>query len=285
MIRKALIPVAGLGARLRPFTLAVPKALLPLPDATGRIRPVIDFIIAEASSAGVTRVGLIVSPGQQEMIERYFSGLTCSPGSVLPERIEYILQPKPAGFGDAVARGRHFVGDEPFMLLLGDHVYLPGRGAPPCAAQVASALAEYGGAAMVGVQPVDEAALSRVGVVQGAPLGGRTYRCTGFIEKPTVRRARMRLVTPRLPKGTFLAHCGTYVFSPEIFHCLEELDRTGRRTRGELQLADAQSMLLARHAEDYFLHRIAGRAYDTGTAQGYVEAFRAFSRPAQAQRR
>lgn len=278
MIRKALIPIAGLGTRLRPFTLGAPKAMLPLVHPGWGVRPVVDYIVTEAVSAGAAQVALIVSPGQREMIETYFAGLASAGGSVLPDRIEYVLQPTPRGFGDAVARGADFVGDEPFMLLLGDHVYLAGKGAPPSAAQVASAFAERGGAAMIGMQPVGQEELPKVGAARGEPLGGNVYRCTGFIEKPSAAQARKRLVTPHLPRGKFLAHCGIYVFAPEIFACLAELARAGRRTGGEIQLADAQSMLLRRHRDDYYLYRIAGRAYDTGTPEGYAKTFAAFAR-------
>ncbi len=280
MIGKALIPLAGLGTRLRPFTYAAPKAMLPLVDSSLRVRPVIDYIVAEATSAGIQEVGLIVSPGQRELLEKYFTNLAAqgsAAGSAsMPRRIEYILQEQPRGFGDAVSLGESFVGDEPFMLLLGDYVYLPDSASPPCAAQVAAAFASLGGAAVIGMQPVGVSELPKVGAARGEPMDERTYRCTDFIEKPSLVEARWRLVTPDLPKNKFLAHCGIYVFSPEIFACLAELKRAGKLTRGEVQLADAQSMLLERHKGGYYLYRIAGQAYDVGTPENYVETFEAF---------
>lgn len=283
MIRKALIPLAGLGTRLRPFTLAAPKAMLPLVDSSLRVRPVIDYIVAEAMSAGVREIALIVSPGQQELLEKYFAGLaglTCPTGEAAsqsrPERVEYILQEQPRGFGDAVSMGEHFVAGEPFMLLLGDYVYLPQPSSPPCAAQVATTFARLAGAAVIGMQPVGTGELPKVGVARGEPLDERTYRCTDFIEKPSLAEARWRLLTPGLAKNEFLAHCGIYVFTSEIFACLAELKRTGKLTRGEVQLADAQSMLLDRHKNDYYLYRIAGQAHDVGTPENYVQTFQAF---------
>jgi len=278
MIRKAVIPLAGLGTRLRPLTFAVPKAMLPLVDAADRVRPVVDYIVTEAVLAGIRQVALIVSPGQTELIQKYLASVASTGERAVPDRIEYILQPTPQGFGDAVAQGEEFVGGEPFLLLLGDHVYLADRGAPPCAAQVVRAFAECGGAAMVGMQPVRAEELPKVGTAGGEPIGKRVYRCRDFIEKPSPAEARKRLLTRGLPRGRFLAHCGIYCFSAEIFDCLAELVRTGRRTKDEIQLADAQSLLLSRHKEDYYLYRIAGRAYDTGTPEGYTKAFTAFLR-------
>jgi len=274
MINKALIPIAGLGTRMGPICSAVPKAMLPLADRQGRLRPVVHIIIAEALAAGIAQVGLVVSPDQLGTLKRYFHAARQAGQTGLPERIEYIVQPTPAGFGDAVARGADFIGpDEPaFMLLLGDHVYLAAAGREPCAAQVAEAFDARGAAAMVGMQTVGLEELQRVGAAGGEPIGPGLYRCTDFIEKPDPAIARKRLRTPGLGTDEFLAHCGIYIFTAEIFECLAELDAAGRPAGEELQLADAQAMLLERRHKNYYLFRIAGRAYDTGTPAGYAAA-------------
>ena len=275
MIDKAVIPIAGSGTRLRPVTHVVPKAMFPLVDARGRLRTVVHMILAEAVEAGADAAALIVSPGQREMIEPYLDAVADCEGEVgLPGRIEYILQPKPEGFGEAVLRARPFVGpDAPgFLLLLGDHVYLSDRGVAACGRQVIDAFATRPGAAMIGVQPVGPEQLSLVGVAAGVGVGERIYRCTDFVEKPDPDTARARLTTAELGPDRFLAHCGLYVLTPEIFDCLSELARADRAAGDEVQLADAQSMLLRRHREDYYLCRIAGRALDTGTPTGYAAA-------------
>ena len=271
MIEKALIPIAGLGTRLRPVTAVLPKAMFPLVDAHGRLRTVAHMILAEAAASGVAQAALIVSPGQQEIIERYLAAARAHADDAgLPEQVEYILQPEPAGFGEAVLRGREFVGSaEAFLLLLGDHVHLEDAGCDPCARQVADAFAHYGGAAMIGMQPVGVDQLSLVGTAAGAPVGERVYRCTDFVEKPDPETARRRLVTDGLAEETYLAHCGIYLFTPEIFDCLSDLAASAREGR-EVQLADAQAMLLRRRPDEYYLLRIAGRALDTGTPEGYA---------------
>lgn len=274
MIEKAIIPIAGMGSRLAPLTAAVPKAMFPLVDAQGRCRPVIHWILAQACAAGAGQAAIIVSPAQREILERYLQA-AAGQGSDLPSAIEFIVQPQPAGFGEAVLRAQPFTGHDDFLLLLGDHVYLSPPGGPACAAQVSQAFNQHDAAAMVSMRVVDESQLAAVGVARGEPLDAAIYRCTDFAEKPDVSLARQRLVTPGLSRGHYLAHGGIYAFDAEIFDCLAQLASQPRA--GELQLADAQSVLLARHPQRYFLLRLGGRALDTGTPQGYAQAQQAFA--------
>lgn len=269
MTGKALIPIAGLATRLLPVTGAVPKAMFPLVDSSGRITCVLHRICAEVKAAGVEQVGLIVSPAQEEICRAYFAA--ASGAADLPQRIEYIDQEIAAGFGDAVALGSAFVGDEDFLVMLGDHVHISADGSPACAAQVAGAFDARGGAAMIGVQGVGAGELARVGAVRGDAMDAGVYRCTHFVEKPRTGEQRAALVTPGLDEGTYLAHCGIYAFTAEIFDCLAEAAAAGAPR--ELELADAQSLLLERHPRDYYLLRIAGRSLDVGTPDGYAATF------------
>ena len=277
MIRKAIIPVAGLGTRLRPLSCVVPKAMMALVDARGRVLPVLHHILAAAAAAGVTEAAVVISPPHESMLRQYVKAAADAGLDDLPPRIEFFIQHRPEGFGHAVMMGRDFVADDPFLLLLGDHVYVSGASAAPCTAQVAQAFARQGGAAMIGVQPVDAAELPLVGVAGGEPLADGVYRCRYFVEKPSEKIARTRLETPGLADGQFLAHCGIYAFTTEIFDCLRELAAAPREAGKEIQLADAQSSLLKRHPRDYYLMRIAGRAYDTGTPAGYAATVAAFA--------
>ena len=286
MITKAVVPVAGKGSRLHPLTSAVPKALFPLVDSAGRCRPVIHWICAEAKAAGVDELAVVVSPAQEGLIEQYFNA-AANTEPALPRVIELLIQKEPLGFGDALARARRFVGKDNFLLMLGDHVYRQARSAPPCAAQVIDAFdknalagaLQTGPVAMVGMQPVPARELERVGVARGVPMEKGIYRCADFVEKPTPALAKRRLSTPGLEKGHYLAHCGLYVFRPEIFACLSEIAAVMplRGRSGEIALADAQSLLLARHPDDYLLCRIRGNAYDTGTPENYAQTAAAFS--------
>lgn len=277
MIRKALIPIAGLGRRLYPLTKVIPKAMLPLPLGEVRLLPIVHWICAEAAEAGVERVLLITSTSHRELLRGYFDTVDPAAPPKLPGEIEFSVQSAPKGFGDAVARGADFIGDAPFLLLLGDHVYKAGTSGKCCAGQVVRAFEQHGGVAMIGVRAVGCDELPRVGVVGGELLGQRVYRCTDFIEKPSHETAARRLVTPGVERGKFLAHCGIYVFAPEIFEGISRLSRRDRPPEKELELAEAQTMLLRDHPEEYLLYWIDGRCYDTGTPANYTRAFAAFA--------
>jgi UTP--glucose-1-phosphate uridylyltransferase len=276
MVRKALIPIAGKATRLMPITSVIPKAMFPLVNAENQIQCVLHVICEQVISAGISHIGIVVSPRQISIVRRYFSVICKGGFGKSPVHIEYITQKSPRGFGDAVLQGRDFIGEEPFMLLLGDHIYVQDDDQPPCAAQVARAFDSSNGVAMVGVQSVSTEELSRVGVAGGVHVKQNIYRCTNFIEKPAPATARQKLSTSGLPEDTFLAHCGIYVFSPEIFDCLLQISTTAKKAGKEIELADAQSALLKKYPEKYFLCKITGRAYDVGTPLGYVVAQAAF---------
>jgi len=258
---------------MMPISSVIPKSILPVADGSDKISTVLQTIYVQVVSAGIERIGVIVSPWQLEMVHRYFTALRESSPSETPVDLQYIIQASPSGFGDAILCALDFVGQEPFMVLLGDHIYIEEPDAQTCTVQVAMAFESMGGVAMVGVQPVSIEKLSTVGVVRGTHIQENIYRCTDIVEKPDQKTADERLVTDGLPKGLFLAHCGIYVLTPEIFayllHMQEDL-------QGELELTVAQAILLKVHPNEYFLCRIAGRAYDIGTPSNYAKAQIAF---------
>ncbi len=271
MISRALIPVAGRGMRMRPLTSVVPKALLGLVDGGGRLKSVLHVICDEAIKAGVGQIGVVVSPWQERMVRDYFVAAESEFGE-FGAGIEYIVQGEPKGFGDAVLQCRDFVGDEAFLLLLGDHIHVAADGEAACGLQVVEAFGRGEAVTMVGVQPVSEDELSKVGVACGDQVGGDVYRCRRFVEKPDPVVARSELVTAGLADNTYLGHCGIYVFGREIFDCIEQAGSIAREAGKEVELADAQGLLLEKYPERYFLYKIAGEAYDLGTPSGYAEA-------------
>lgn len=272
MIRKAVIPIAGAAERLRPYSAVVPKAMLPL-VRQNRLRPVIHWILADAKSAGIDEAAIVVSSDQLGMIESYYSAALEAGDRDLPE-IHFLIQDRSAGFGDAVLQAADYVGSDSFALLLGDHVYVSSD-VQTCTAQVIQAYGDYPGMAMVGVQAVAEAELCRVGTTAGDPITDRLYRCKAFVEKPSIDVARAQLRTVGLAEGQYFAHCGIYVFQPVIFDYLREIAHM-RQTDGELEMADAQKLLLQRFGDRYFLFHILGRALDVGSPEGYVIAQRVF---------
>jgi len=264
-ITKAVIPIAGLGTRLRPITSAVPKALLPVPGPNGQPIAVLHHILLEAAAGGIESAAVVISPAHERMIADY---LECAHESGRIPRVELIHQASPAGFGDAVSLARAFVGNDAFAVFLGDHVYAP-TGRASAFAALGDAYIAHKPEALVGVQQINADALGLVGVCGAQAYGPELYRCTRVVEKPDLDTAR-ELDTP-FPGDRWFAHCGMYVFSPLIFDMLEK----ARPASGELMLSDAQILLL-RHAPDaYLLSEITKRAYDAGTGAGYLRAFEA----------
>jgi UTP--glucose-1-phosphate uridylyltransferase len=276
MIDKVVIPIAGLGTRMGPLARVAPKALLPLVDRDGRVRTVLDLLIIEALEAGCQQVCLVVHPGHRELVRDYLSA-----AQVGAAHLE-LVDAAPRGFGFAVAQARPFTRDEPFVLLLGDH--LRQGGGPSAVAALTAAHQRLGSAATVAVHEVDSQQLASVGVARGVPLEGASggaqdlYRCAAFVEKPTAQEARRRLATPGLPEGRFLAHAGLYVFGPQLWPCLDEATRRTPPGR-EIELAAAQALLLERQPRDYYLVRIGARVFDTGRPAGYLAALRAWAPP------
>ena len=215
-VRKAIIPAAGLGTRLLPNTKSIPKEMLPLVD-----KPVIQYIVEEAVSAGVEQVLIITNRGKSA-IENYFD---YAPD--LEERLRadgkerdadiihnvadmadvlFLRQKETKGLGHAVWRAKSFVGDEPFAVLLGDDVvYHPER---PALRQLIDVYEQTGGS-VLGCQQVPDEKVSSYGIVAGTPVPGweeKLLRVSDMIEKPSLEEA-----------PSHFAVLGRYIIKPEIF--------------------------------------------------------------------
>ena len=292
-IRKALIPLAGHGVRMMPATRAVRKALFPIVDARGRVSPVLQLIIEEAVNAEIEEIGLVIAPEDEALIRAYFSRL---PGPLkstigkradllaaaefpgeLREKLTMITQDRPRGFGDAVLRAETWIGDDPFLVMLGDHLYLSGE-ERCCALQLLDAFAELQ-APVSGVTRKSVDAIRHFGTVSGRPvpeLNG-LYELDTIVEKPETGLARDRLRVEGMPADTFLCWFGLHAMTPDLMACLARKERDGATEGGELQLTGAQAMLSSQRA--YFALEINGDHFDTGSPRGYVEAVAAFAGP------
>ena len=292
-IRKAVIPLAGHGVRMLPATRAVRKALFPIVDVRGRVCPVLQLIIEEAVNAGIEEIGLVIAPEDEALIRAYFSRLPGplksvignradlltaaeSPGA-LSEKLTFITQDRPRGFGDAVLRAKAWIGGDPVLVMLGDHLYLSGEDRC-CARQLLDAYAELQ-APVSGVirKSVDE--ISRFGTVSGRPVPrwNGLYELDTAVEKPEPDLARERLRVEGMPADTYLCWFGLHAMTPDIFDCLAKMEGGGTMDNGELQLTGAQAMLATQRA--YFALEINGDHFDTGSPEGYVEAVAAFAGP------
>lgn len=292
MIRKAVITAAGKGTRMYPGTNAVQKELFPLVDIDGIAKPTIQIIAEQAWAAGIEELCIVVQPGEAEQFRRHFKGLTEPEKNSfknkswglaqsdllekLQKAITYVEQKTQDGFGHAVYCAHEWASREPFMLLLGDHVYHSDSDIN-CFEQAISVYHEkqktvYG----VHRTPIDKIHL--YGTVAGIRDGAnpKLYALDRMVEKPDETYARAHLVTAGLPENFFLTFFGIYLFTPGIFDVLKDHIDRDVRSRGEIQLTTAQHELM--RAEGAYGLEIEGEKLDMGTPLGYVQTQLALAR-------
>ena len=262
-VRKAIIPAAGLGTRLLPNTKSIPKEMLPLVD-----KPVIQYIVEEAVSAGIEEILIITNRGKSP-IEDYFD---YSPD--LEERlikdgkqdeaetvravadmadVFFLRQKETKGLGHAIWRAKTFVGDEPFAILLGDDIMLSEK---PVLKQLVEAAEEHSCSAIAVREVPDELIVKYSSVKLEEKLSGRVFRIGDMNEKPTLEE-----------KFSNYAILGRYVLTPAIFDILAH---TAPGRNNEIQLTDGMKELC--RIEPMCAVDFEGRRYDTGNLKGYLEA-------------
>jgi len=286
-VRKAVITAAGRGTRQYPASSAVQKEMFPLVDRDGLTKPIIQIIGEEALESGIEQICIVTQPGEEKLYREYFRRLDDEmvrafrgkDWAILEserlgefgERLSFAEQHAPEGFGHAVYQARKFVGDEPFLLLLGDHVYISNT-KDRCALQLIKIYEQYQCDVVTAVQPTVERLLHLFGVVKGQPIDPAKgiYKAELILEKPSIDVARQKLVTPYLPAGNYLAHFGMHVFTPRIFDSLEYLIKNDIREKGEIQLTAAQEHL-RQQVDKYWCVVAQGQRYDTGIPYGLME--------------
>ncbi len=262
MIRKAVIPAAGHGTRLLPATKSLPKEMLTVVD-----RPAIQYVVEEAVAAGIQDILIIVSRGKRAIEEHFdphpeLEELLAAKGR-LDElaairrisslaHLHFVWQQHMNGLGDAILCARDHVGDEPFAVLLGDALM---ESPLPVTRQLIDIHGRHGGA-VIALEEVPPARVSRYGVIAGEPMGDGIYRIHDLIEKPAVEVAPSNL-----------AVAGRYLLAPEIFEILE---RAQPGVNGEIQLTDALRVL----ARSQAIHglRFEGRRHDLGNKLDWLKA-------------
>jgi UTP-glucose-1-phosphate uridylyltransferase/mevalonate kinase len=279
--RKAIVPAAGFGTRLFPATKAVKKELFPILDRDGRVKPVMLAIVEEALNAGVEEIGIIVQRSDRGIFEEFFG----APPAVenfnklskenqkyteylldIGRRIHFVYQDVQEGFGHAVHCAKDWVGDEPFLLLLGDHLYASATDAS-CGKQMLDAFARSG-QSLVGLQVTPGAEVSHFGCVTGIwQKPGEVLSITEFCEKPTLEYARKHLRVEGLEEDTYLTVFGMYVLKPLVFQFLDEHIAHGIRERGEFQLTSCLEKV--RQVDGFAGYVIKGRRFDVGLPEAY----------------
>lgn len=264
VVKKAVIPAAGLGTRFLPATKAQPKEMLPIVD-----KPTLQYIIEEAVASGVEEI-LIITGRNKKSIEDHFDKsvelelelenkgktdlLEIVRGISNMVNIHYIRQKEPKGLGDAIYCARYFIGDEPFAIMLGDDMVDNGQG-PPCLKQLIDAYDDHN-ASILGVQEVDKENTDKYGIIDGQKLSDNIYKVKALVEKPDPDQAPSNV-----------AILGRYIITPQIFDILGQIP-PGKN--GEIQLTDALEIL--KDKEDMYAYVFEGRRYDLGDKLGFLQA-------------
>ena len=267
-LKKAVMPVAGMGTRFLPATKALAKEMLPVVD-----RPLIQYAVDEARAAGIEQFCFVTGRGKTSIVEHFdvayelektleernkmdilreLRGLAIEPGSLLTVR-----QQVPLGLGHAIWCARAFIGDDPFAILLPDDLMQCDK---PCIGQLAEAYAETGGN-VVAIEEVPMDRVNKYGVLDIEKDMGRLVSVKGLVEKPPVDQAPSNLTI-----------IGRYVLMPEVIGHLAKMEKG---SGGEIQLTDSMAKLIG--TQPFHGLRYEGRRFDCGDKVGFLEAQIAFA--------
>lgn len=262
MVKKAVIPAAGFGTRLLPATKSQPKEMLPIVD-----KPTIQYVVEEAVESGITDILMVIGKGKRAIEEHFDRNFELEAALEEKEKMEelrdirkitsladihFVWQKEMNGLGDAVRYGFHHVGNEPFVVLLGDSIMETYNG-KPVTRQLIEMYETYQHS-VVALEEVDPRFVYRYGVMDGVGLGDRTYKVNGWVEKPPVEEAPSNLVI-----------AGRYLFTPEIFDYLSIIPKG---LGGEIQLTDAMALML-KDSPMYGLH-FDGTRHDIGNKLDFI---------------
>jgi len=252
-IRKAVITAAGRNQRNLPLQTLV--------DRDGQSKPALAILLEEVLHAGIEEIGLVINPSDQD-------AFAAAAGAHV-NRVQFIEQSTPLGYGHAVACARPFAGNEAFMLLVGDHLYVS-KNKNSCARQLLE-IASAEACTVSAVQATHESKLPYYGAVGARRLPGRAglYQVDRVLEKPTPTVAEQKLIVPGLRAGHYLCFFGMHVLTPGVMDILRQLvEKAGGA--GGVHLADALAKMA--EGERYLACELQGRRYDIGVQYGLLTA-------------
>lgn len=255
-IKKAVITAAGRNQRTLPLQTLV--------DRDGAQKTALAIIIEEVCRAGIDELCIVIAPGDQ-------AAYTTAAATHAP-RLKFVEQNEPLGYGHAIHCAREFVGRDPFLLLVGDHLYLS-HASTSCAQQLVEVAAAES-CAVSAVQSTHESKLPYYGTVGGRLVSPkqRIYEVEDVVEKPTPTEAEQRLIVPGLRAGHYLCFFGMHVLTPTLMELLSDL--LGSAKKG-VHLSTALARLA--HSERYLACELNGRRFDIGAKYGLLIAQLAFA--------
>ncbi|MCW5555470.1 MAG: UTP--glucose-1-phosphate uridylyltransferase [Verrucomicrobiae bacterium] len=252
-INKAVITAAGSGQRNLPLQTLV--------DRDGQTKSALTILLEEVLQTGIEEIGLVICPGDKDAFQ--------AAAGAHVKRLRFIEQAEPLGYGHAILRAHAVTGTEPFLLLVGDHLYVA-QGSKPCAKQLVE-IAEAESCSVSAVQATHESKLPYYGTVGGRRLPGRAglYQVEQVIEKPTPTVAEQKLIVPGLRAGHYLCFFGMHVLTGSVMDTLQELiSQTGVPRGVHLSAALAKTA----ERERYLASELQGRRYDIGLKYGLLNA-------------
>ncbi len=262
-VRKAVIPVAGMGTRFLPVTKSVPKEMLPIID-----KPTLQYIVEECVESGIEEILFITSPYKRNVEDHFDQSFELETrlerNNKLKEleivqniskmcTIYYTRQGEPLGSGHAIKLAKNFIGNEPFAVLYGDDLM---QSKTPVLKQLIDVYNKYD-CNVIGVQEVDPTLVYKYGIIEFE----QGDKIKSIVEKPSVEEAPSNF-----------AGLGRYIVKPEIF---EELEKLSKGKGGEYQFTDG--MLALMKSQDFYACKFEGTYYDIGNQLGYLKANIAFA--------
>jgi len=290
-IRKAVIPIAGLGTRHFPASHAVKKEMFPVVGTDGIARALFHYHLLELDAAGIEEICIIVQPGEDATVKNYLRGpdagylkrLEKYPALLreaeqmrkFAERVTFAVQHQQEGYGHAVYQTKDFAGGEMVLLGLGDHLF---RGSPVSPYRELADMAKVsGGKSVSAVNRISAGELKGYGTIAGKRRAenSRLIDISLIIEKPAVAVAQEKLHVDGLPPETWLGWFGMHLLAPSIYDILGEMIRDNTRDNGEFQLTRAQEIQRQRHG--YLALEMTGaQRFDFGVPDDFVTSVQSF---------
>ena len=291
-VRKAVIPLAGFGTRLFPATKVVDKAFFPIIDYDGIIKPALLVIMEELVKAGIEEIALIIQPDQQAEFDKLFrKDMTIQHYRHLPKdkrdynvtiqqlgmKVTYLYQREQLGFGHAVLQAKDFAGEDPVLMVLGDHIYHSGT-SENCATQIIQAY-EQSGMLTVSLDECDLEHVCNYGILAGEFIDqeNRLMQVEKMVEKPTSGYAKDYMAV-RDRKGEKHYYCvfGQYVLVPEVFALLERNARNYKEDNMEIELTDVLDEI--RETRGMMAYLVDGERFDIGLPEEYRKTLITFGK-------
>ncbi|CAF1512592.1 unnamed protein product [Adineta steineri] len=279
IVRKVVLPTAGLGMRMRPQSTILPKVLLPITQSTSSIwkcRPVLDLLLEEifAKETNIEQVLFVIAPEQLHLFQSYFS-------TYPQQKIDYIVQQSPKGFGHAVLQTEQYIDNEPFVIMLSDHLYQSNNN-QSCLQQLLNAyrqnVSDPSRIGLAGIMTCTSEEVCATGLLQSNTdmKNKQFFEITDMIEKPSIELAVNRFQSGIL-NNHFLCQAGIDILPPTIFHELRQHEQKLAQEKKSVELGLREAMNNLRENGQLYGCLLDGHRYDIGTPKEYYRTFRAFA--------